>query len=74
MSSNNEYMRKYFKANPMVNALNCHNLERRKRGYENITMKEFMKYKKFCGTDSHGRTKTKGRLSLIDAWEIKRKK
>jgi hypothetical protein len=68
---NTEYMRTYYKNRPLSNALNCHNLERRNRGYANIGMEEFLEYRKFCGTDAKNRTKTKGKISTIEVWEEK---
>jgi hypothetical protein len=67
--SKNKYMRNYFNLNPLVNALNCHNLERRNKNYSNISMKEYLKYRKYFGVDKLGRIKTNGKISNIEIWE-----
>ena len=65
----NKYMKEYFDTHPLINALHCHNLERRKRNYHNIDMEEYLKYRKHFGVNSLGKIKTKGRISNIVVWE-----
>jgi len=62
---NNTYMRNYFSKNPLVNALHCHNSERKKKGLNPISMEEFKQFREFAGFDSMGRIKSK----KIDLWE-----
>jgi hypothetical protein len=67
--NSNEYMREYFKKNPLKNAWNKHNLRRRKRGLKNISLEEFRNFKKFIGVDIYGRSKTNGRASTYLLWD-----
>lgn len=64
-----EYLKKYFKDNPIKNKLACHNVHRRKHNLKNINEREFAEYRKHFGMDKLNRIKTVGKFSNVLVWE-----
>jgi hypothetical protein len=68
----NARMRDYYSKRKFLNALNCHNSERKKYGYARIDMEEYKRYRDFFGVDSLGRVMSCGKISNILIWEFSR--
>lgn len=69
--SNEEYnlkMKQYRDDNKLMNSYHCHNYKRRQKGFESISVLEYLEYRKLIKNNLINKLKS-SRLSNIQKWE-----